>query len=75
MPATPFSILNFKGVWQAQFLSYIPQILKKYVFSIDVQMILVPFFGIPNPNSAILEKPFLLVYFRPQPGNFSHVAA
>ena len=33
-------------------------------------MILVPFFGIPSPNSAIFEKPFLSVYFRPQPGNF-----
>ena len=62
-------------MWQAKFLSNDPATLKKYVFSIDVQMILVPFFGIPNPNSAISEKPFLLVYFRPQPGNFSHVAA
>ena len=44
--------------------------LRKYVFSIDVQMILVPFFDIPNPNSAISEKPFLSIHFRPQPGIF-----
>ena len=35
-------------------------------------MILVQFLCIYSPNSAILEKPFLLVQFRPQPGNFGH---
>ena len=70
MPATPFSILNFKWVWQAQFLGHTPQILKNCVFFIDVQMILVPFFDIPNQESAILEKPILRAHSRPQPGNF-----
>ena len=66
----PISILNFKWAWQAQFLSYIPQILKKYVFFIDVQMILLPFFDIPNPKPVILEKPISSFNSRPQPGNF-----
>ena len=62
--------MNFRWAWQAQFLSYISQILKKYAFLIDVQMILLPFFDIPNPKSVILEKPILPVNSRPQPGNF-----
>ena len=49
----PFSILNFKWVWQAQFLSHTPQILKNYVFFIDIQMILVPFFDTSNQKSVI----------------------
>ena len=53
-------------------MSHSLAILKKYVFFIDVQMILVPFFGISSPNSAIFEKPFLSVHVRPQPGNFGH---
>ena len=53
MPATPFSILNFKWVWQAQFLGHTPQILKNCVFVIDIQMILVPFFDTSNQKSVI----------------------
>ena len=66
----PFSILNFKWVWQTQFLSHTSQILKNYVFFIDVQMILLSFFDNPNLKFAIQEKPLLLAHFRPQPGNF-----
>ena len=51
--ATPFSILNFKWVWQTQFLSHTSQSLKSYVSFIDVQMILVSFFDIPYQKSAI----------------------
>ena len=46
MPATPFWNLNFKWAWQAQFLSHTYETLEKYVFYIDLQMILVPFFKI-----------------------------
>ena len=56
MPATTFSIFNFKWVWQTQFLSHTSQILKNYVFFIDVQMILVPFFDTSNQKSLILKK-------------------
>ena len=73
--ATPFWILRFKGAWQAPFLSHNLATLKKYVFSIGDQMILVSFFYIPNPNPVIFEKPILAVYSRPQHGNFTHVAA
>ena len=46
--ATPISILKFKWMWQAWFLSHDPVTLKKYVSFIDKQMILVPFFDISN---------------------------
>ena len=65
MPATPFSILNFKWVWQTQFLSHTSQILKNYVFFIDVQMILVSFFDIPYQKSAIWKKAIFIFNFRP----------
>ena len=55
-------------MWQAQFLSHGLATLKKYVFFIDNQMLLLPFFEIPNPKSVILEKPILSVHFRPQHG-------
>ena len=48
VPATPFWNLNFKWAWQAQFLSHTYETLEKYVFYIDLEMILVPFFDIPN---------------------------
>ena len=51
--ATPISILNFKWAWQAPLLSHVPTTLKKCVFSIDLQMILVSLFEISNLNSAI----------------------
>ena len=66
---------DFRGAWQAQFLSHNLVTFKKYVFSIVDQMILISFFHIPNPNPVILEKPILAVYSRPQHGIFSHVAA
>ena len=53
VPATPFSILRFKGEWQAQSLSHNLVTLKKYVFFIDDQMILVSFFDNPYQKSAI----------------------
>ena len=37
----PFSILNFKWVWQAHFSGHVPVTLKFYAFFIDVQMLLV----------------------------------
>ena len=46
MPATPIWSLNFKRAWQAQCLSHTYEILEKYVFFIDLWMILVPFFEI-----------------------------
>ena len=52
-PATPTSILNFKWAWQAQFLSHTHETLEKYVFYIDLEMILVPFFDIPNQKPVI----------------------
>ena len=61
MPATPFSILNFKWVWQTQFLSHTSQILKNYVFFIDVQMVLLSFFDNPNQKYLNQEKPILSV--------------
>ena len=54
-PPTPFSILSFKWTWQTQFLSHTPVTLKSYVFFIDVQMILVSFFKIPNHKSVNQE--------------------
>ena len=45
-----------------------PATLKKYVFFINVQMILLPFFDIPKPKFINLEKPILSVSSRPQPG-------
>ena len=62
---TPNSILNFKWAWQAQFLSYIPQILKKYVFFIDVQMILLSFFDIPYQKSVIWKRAIFIFNSRP----------
>ena len=53
------SILNFKWAWQAQFLSHTLVTLKKYVFLIDVQMLLVSFFEIPNQKSVNREEPIL----------------
>ena len=49
-------------------MSHGPATLKKYVFFIDFQMILLPFFDIPNPKSVLLEKPILSVNSRPQHG-------
>ena len=46
VPATPFWNSNFKWAWQAQFLSHIYETLEKYVFYIDLWVILVPFFEI-----------------------------
>ena len=61
----PFLILSFKWAWQAQFLSHTPVTLKFYVFFIDVQMILVSFFEIPNQKSVNQEKPILFFQFTP----------
>ena len=47
-PATPILILNFNGAWQAQFLNHTHVTLGNYVFFIDLQMILLAFFDIPN---------------------------
>ena len=55
VPATPFWNLNFKWAWQAQFLSHTYETLEKYVFYIDLEMILVPFFKI---NDRIWDKNF-----------------
>ena len=55
-PATPISILNFEWAWQAQFLSYTHLTLEKYSFSIDEQMILLPFLYISYQKWANLEK-------------------
>ena len=52
-PATPISILNFNGAWQAQFLNHTHVTLENYVFFIDLQMMLPAFFGIPNRKSVI----------------------
>ena len=50
--AAPISILKFKWAWQVSVLSHTPTTLKRYVFSIDVQMILVSLFEISIPKSA-----------------------
>ena len=52
-PAMPILILNFRWVWQTQFLTYTHETLEKYVFFVYHQMILVPFFDIPNQKSII----------------------
>ena len=56
VPAMPFWILKFKRAWQAQFLSHILVTLKKCVFFIGVQMILVSFFDISDQKSVISKK-------------------
>ena len=53
VPARPILISNFNRAWQAQFLNHTHEILEKYVFFIDLQMILVPFFDIPNQKTVI----------------------
>ena len=65
MPAMPFWILNFKWAWQAQFLSHTYETLEKYVFYIDLEMILVPFFDIPNQKPVIWKRLNFLLYDRP----------
>ena len=55
VPATPFWNLNFKWAWQAQFLSHTYETLEKYVFYINLEMILVPFF---KTNDRIWDKNF-----------------
>ena len=57
----PFSNLNLKWALQAQFLSHTPATLKSYVFLIDVQMILLSFFGNPNQKYINQENPILSV--------------
>ena len=52
-PATPILILNFNGAWQAYFLNHTHITLGNYVFFIDIQMILLAFFDIPNQKSVI----------------------
>ena len=52
-PTRPILISDFNGVWQAQFLSHTHVTLGKYVFFIDLQMILLAFFDIPNQKSVI----------------------
>ena len=51
--ATPILILNFNAAWQAQFLSHTHVTLGKYVFFIDLQMILLAFLDIPKQTSLI----------------------
>ena len=51
VPATPFWILKFKWAWQTQFLSHNPVTLKNCVFFVDLQMILISFFDVSNPNN------------------------
>ena len=52
-----------KGL-KSQFSSQTLVTLKFYVFFIDVQMILVSFFDIPNQKSVNQEKPILTFQFR-----------
>ena len=65
VPAIPFWNLNFKRAWQAQFLSHTYETLENYVFYIDLQMILVPFFDIPNQKSVIWKRLNFLLHDRP----------
>ena len=65
VPATPFWNLNFKWAWQAQFLSHTYETLEKYVFLIDLQMILVPFFDIPNQKTVIWQIMYFSLHDRP----------
>ena len=65
VPAIPFWNLNFKWAWQAQFLSHTYKTLEKYVFYIDLEMILVPFFDIPNQKPVIWKRLNFLLYDRP----------
>ena len=65
VPATPFWNLNFKWAWQAQFLSHTYETLEKYVFYIDLWMILVPFFDISNQKSVISKRLIFLLPNRP----------
>ena len=61
----PFWSLNFKRAWQAQFLSHTSEILDKYLFYIDLEMILVPLFDIPNQKSVIWKRLNFLLHDRP----------
>ena len=65
VPATPIWSLNFKRVWQAQFLSHTYEILEKCLFYIDLEMILVPLFDIPNQKSVSWKRLNLLLRNRP----------
>ena len=59
------SILNFEWAWQAQFLSCIHKNLENYLFSIDEQMILLPFLNISYQKLDNLEKPIFSLNSRP----------
>ena len=64
-PATPTWSSKFKRAWQAYFLSHILLTLEKYVFCIDLEMILVLFFDIPNHKPVIWKRLNFLLYDRP----------
>ena len=64
-PATPFWNLNFKWTWQAKFLSHTYETLEIYVLYIDLEMILVSFFDIPNQKSVIWKRLNFLLHNRP----------
>ena len=64
-PATPIWSLKFKRAWQAWFLSNTDETLEKYAFYIDLEMILVPFFDIPNQKPVIWKRLNFLLYDRP----------
>ena len=50
-PATPISILNFKGVRQGQIWSHNPQILKTCVFFKDKEMVVISFVHLYEINN------------------------
>ena len=56
VPAMPIWSLNFKRAWQAQFLRHTYEILEKCLFFIDLEMILVPLFDIPNQISVSWKR-------------------
>ena len=46
-------------------MSHTDETLEKYVFYIDLEMILVPFFDIPNQKPVIWKRLNFLLYDRP----------
>ena len=55
VPTTPFSNLNFKWAWQAEFLSHNLLSLQNFLFFTNKEIILMSFFEI---NDGILDKNF-----------------
>ena len=64
-PATPISILKFRGMWQGQVWCHTLEILKKCVFSKGKQMILLSFFYNSSQKCIIWKRLISVCKIRP----------